>query len=134
MRTTGCWPKTTPATAVAEGWVWIVNWLAGPALTTTWPEVTAGRLGLVKLIVIVVATLCERLVKLATPPAEVRLVVPCNEPLPALRLALTATFVLLHRLPNWSSIRMAGCWPKTTPAVAVGEGCVWIVRWSGTAA
>src|SRR5882724_1115499 len=37
-RTTGCCPKTMPAVGEAEGWVWIVNRLAGPGLTTMLPE------------------------------------------------------------------------------------------------
>src|SRR5262245_21446531 len=30
MRITGCWAKLTPAVAVVEGWVWMVNRAAGP--------------------------------------------------------------------------------------------------------
>src|SRR6266852_3411052 len=44
---------------------------------------------------------------------------------------LAVTTVLLspaRRLPNWSSIRITGCGAKAAPAVAVGEGCVRIVR------
>jgi hypothetical protein len=57
-----------------------------------------------------VATLCERLAKVATPPATVAVNVPCNVPLPAARAAvMTVVLSLLRRLPNWSSIRTAGC-------------------------
>ena len=60
-----------------------------------------------------------------TPLTAVRLVVPCNVPLPALRAAVTTVVLsLLRRLPNWSSIRITGCWAKATPAVAVAEGWV----------
>ncbi len=75
--------------------------------------------------VMLVATLCARSVKVTTPLTAVRLVVPCKVPLPALRAAVTTVVLsLLRRLPNWSSIRMTGCCEKATPAVAVEEGCV----------
>src|SRR5438034_5429505 len=32
-RMTGCWTKITPAVAVADGWLWMVNRLAAPGLT-----------------------------------------------------------------------------------------------------
>src|SRR5437667_6036025 len=81
-----------------------------------------------------VATLCERLVNVATPPTDDRVVVPCRVPLPALRLALTARLVLEHKLPNWSSTRITGCGAKATPALAVVAGCVKIVSLLGAAA
>src|SRR5207249_2978321 len=84
---------------------------------------------LVNAIVMLVATVCDRLVKLTRPATAVRLVAPCKTPLPALRAARTTVLLsLLRKLPNWSSIRITGCWAKATPAVAVGEGCVWIVN------
>ena len=55
----------------------------------------------VQLTVIVVATLCDRLVKVTMPATAVRPVVPCNVPLPAPRVALTTVVLsLLRRLPN----------------------------------
>src|SRR5258708_5849656 len=120
MRTTGCCPKATPAVAAAEGCVWMVKRLAEPALTAIEPEVTPLKPLLLKPIVILVATLCDRLVKLTTPLAAVRLVVPCNVPLPALRLAVsTVELSALRTLPYWSSIRTSGCWAKGDPAIAV---------------
>ena len=51
--------------------------------------------------VMLVATLCERLAKLATPLTAVTVSVPCNVPLPALRLAVTTVLLsLLIKLPN----------------------------------
>ena len=57
-----------------------------------------------------VATFCERFVKVTTPFRAVRLVVPCSVPLPALRVAVTPVelsalpLTALRRLPNWSWI------------------------------
>src|SRR5205823_7648646 len=74
-------------------------------------------------------TLCDRLVNVTTPLFAARLVVPCNVPLPALRLTVTTVVLsVLRRLPYWSSIRTNGCCEKTTPAMAVLEGCVAIVN------
>ena len=88
-------------------------------------EVAVARPLLAKSIVIVPATRCERLVNATTPFAAVRLVVPCNTPLPALRRAVTTVVLSLERgLPNWSCISSTGCWANGTPAVAVGEGWV----------
>jgi len=58
-----------------------------------------------KATVILVATLCERLEKVATPFVAVALRVPCKMPLPALRAALTTVLsdtplAVLRRLPN----------------------------------
>src|SRR5947208_7741814 len=91
-------------------------------------EVAFVKVPLVKLIVMLVATLCARLVKVANPFEAVAVSVPCNVPLPALRVAVTT--VLLSAVNKWpaaSSMRMTGCCAKTTPVVAVDEGCVWTV-------
>src|SRR6185436_13371090 len=105
----------------------IVSRLAAAGLTAMGPEVALVRLPLVKAIVILVATVCDRLVKLTRPLTAVRLVVPCKVPLPAERAALTTVLLSpLRRLPYTSSIRIAGCWAKTAPAVAVLEG--WVRR------
>src|SRR5258706_12405394 len=70
-----------------------------------------------------VATLYARSPNVTRPPEAVTLVVPCNVPLPALRVAGTMVLLsLLRKLPNWSSIRRAGCCAKATPAFAVPEG------------
>ena len=109
--------------AVADGWVCTVKWSAAAALTATLLEVALARPALVKASVILVATLCERLVKAITPLATVRLVAPCSVPLPAERTAVTT--VLLSpaiKFPNGSSTRTTGCDEKATPAVAAGEG------------
>ena len=58
-------------------------------LTAILVEVAPPRIPLANCIVMLVATLCERFVKVTTPPIAVRLVLPCNAPLPAPRLALT---------------------------------------------
>ena len=67
--------------------------------------------------------------KAATPPLAVAVVVPCRVLVPAPRVAVTTVLLsLLRKLPNWSSMRMTGWVAKTTPAAAVADGCVWIVR------
>ena len=97
-------------------------------------EVALLRLPLVKAIVMLVATVCDRLVKLTRPATAVRLVAPCKLPLPALRAARTTVLLsLLRRLPNWSSILITGCCAKAIPAVAVEEGCVCMVKRLATA-
>ena len=76
-------------------------------------------------IVMLVATLCERLVNVTTPPTAVTVVEPWSTPEPAARVAVTTVLLsLARRLPNWSSIRTCGCCAKATPASAVLEGCV----------
>src|SRR2546426_3650926 len=122
---TGCWARATPAVAVAEGCVWMVNLLAAAALTAIKLEVALVRLPLVNRIVMLVATFCERLVKLTRPLTAVRLVVPCKMPLPAFRLAVTTVVLsLLRRFPNWSSTRTTGWGDNTTPATALAGGWV----------
>src|SRR6266699_3024111 len=129
MRTTGCGAKATPAVAVAEGWVWIVSRLAAAGLTAMVVEVAAATLALAKSIVIVVATKCERLVKLTKPLTALSAVVPCKAPLPPLRLAVTTVLLSpVCKLPKLSSTRMTGCWAKITPAVAVADGWLWMVN------
>src|SRR2546430_2741872 len=77
--------------------------------------------------VMLVATLWDKLVKVTRPLTAVRLVAPCNVPAPVARSALTTVEASLARkLPYWSSIRMTGCCAKTTPAMAVEEG--WVRR------
>src|SRR6266571_3257842 len=129
MRITGCWAKITPAMAVEEGWVRRVSLLAGAGLTAMLAEVVPATPALAKSIVIVVATRCERLVKLTNPLTALSAVLPCKAPLPPLRLAVT-TVVLspVRRLPKLSSTRMTGCWARITPAVAVADGWVWMVN------
>src|SRR5580765_225883 len=95
-------------------------------------EVAFVKVPLVKLIVMLVATLCARLAKVANPFEAVAVSVPCNVPLPALRAAVTT--VLLSAVSKWptaSSIRITGCCAKTTPAVAVLEGWVWMTSRAG---
>ena len=122
-------PLAVPGAAVSPG-ASSCNLLKAPRLTTTLADVAGapGRPGLAKSMLIVVATLCERLVKLTTPLTAARLVAPCKAPLPAFRLAVTTVLLSLARkLPKASSIRTTGCGAKATPAVAAAEGWVWIV-------
>ena len=57
------------------------------------------------------------------PPETVALIVPCNVPDPAVRVALTTVLLSsLIRFPNASSIRTIGCCANATPAVAEVEG------------
>src|SRR5437762_6114259 len=82
----------------------------------------------VKFSVIVVATLWDRFAKVAMPLTVVAVRVPCRVPVPALRATvITRPLSEVIRLPAASSTRMTGCCAHGTPAVAVDEGCVWIV-------
>src|SRR6266571_4806787 len=93
-------PLTVPGAAVSPG-ASSCNLLKAPGLTTTLAEVAPARPGLAKSMLIVVATLCERLVKLTTPLTAPRLVAPCKAPLPPFRLAATTVLLSLARkLPN----------------------------------
>src|SRR6185369_4170217 len=93
-------------------------------------DVVLVRLPLLNSNVMLVATLCERLVNVARPLEAVALSVPCRVPLPAPRatvivvLLSAAPLAALRRLPNRSRTCTIGCWAKGTPAVAVAEGCV----------
>src|SRR6266567_1324013 len=103
------------------------SWLKAAGLIVMVVEVAVVAPEAVKSMVILVATLCERLVKVTRPATAVRLVVPCKVPLPVplVREAVTAVLLLLvQKLPNRSCKRMTGCWAKGTPAVAVAEGWV----------
>ena len=81
-----------------------------------------------KLSVIVVATLWDRFAKVAMPLTVVAVKVPCRVPVPALRATvITRPLSVVSRLPAESSTRMTGCCANVTPAVALEEGCVWIV-------
>src|SRR5215467_13819680 len=100
---------------------------AAAALTAIVLELVPVTPEALKLRVILVATLWERLVNVTRPATAVRLVVPWRVPLPAPRAALTTVLLLLvQKLPNWSCRRSTGCWAKATPAVAVAEGWVWM--------
>ena len=57
---TGCVPNGPPAVAL-PGWVVKTRWSAAAGLTLIELEVTLVRLPLEKVIVMLVATLCERL-------------------------------------------------------------------------
>src|SRR5439155_91104 len=98
------------------------------AFTTIFDEAGPNRETLLKPTVIVLATRCDRLVKVATPLEAVAVSVPCNVPLPAFRAAVTTVLLSpLHKLPNLSSIRTLACCSKPMPSLAVLEGCVTIV-------
>src|SRR6185503_17442987 len=66
-------------------------------LTTTLPDVTLVRPLAVKLSVIVLATLWDRLANVATPLTAVAVKVPCRVPLPALRETVTMVLLSLER-------------------------------------
>ena len=77
------------------------NRSAAAGLTEIVPEVALLRPVLAKARVMSLATLCERFAKAITPLTAVRLVVPCNTPVPAARLAVTAVELSVARkLPN----------------------------------
>src|SRR6266436_5864373 len=124
---TGCVASGEPV-RMPFGWVANTNWLAAAELTMMLPEVALVSPDAVKLIVIVVATLWDRFAKFAIPLTVVAVRVPCNVPVPALRVAvMTRPLSVVTRLPAASSTRMTGCCANGTPAVAADEGCVWIV-------
>ena len=102
-----------------------ISWAAAAGLIAMLLEFVPLTAEALKARVMLVATLCERLVKVTRPATAVRLVAPCRMPLPAPRAALTAVLLLLvQKLPNWSCKRITGCWAKAVPAIAVLEG--WI--------
>ena len=79
--------------------------LAAAALTAIESEIDGVAPVLVNWIVMLLATLCERLVNVTTPSTDVRLIVPCKVPLPARRVAVTTVpaempLAALRRLPN----------------------------------
>ena len=106
--------------------------VAAAGLTVILVEVVLARPLALNKSVIVPATLCDKLANAAIPSTAVTFVAPCKTPLPVplLRDALTTVLlsemplVVLRRLPNWSCTRTTGCCAKTTPAVAVADGCV----------
>src|SRR6266478_5256312 len=78
--------------------------------------------------VMLVATVWYRFVNVARPFKAEAVAVPCKVPAPLARAAVTIVLLSeLIRLPNASSILATGCCAKATPAVALDEGCVWIV-------
>ncbi len=64
---------------------------AAAALTAMALELVLLRPVALKVIVMFVATLCERLVKVTRPLTAVRLVMPCKAPLPVPRAAEAAS-------------------------------------------
>src|SRR5215475_2798523 len=121
-------PLAVPGAAVSPG-TNSCNCVKAAGLTTMLAEVAFVKPLLLKLRLMVLATLWERFAKVATPLIAVALNVPCKVPLPALRAAVTTVELSLERrLPKASSMRMTGCCAKGAPAVAVDEGCVRIVR------
>ena len=81
------------------------RWSAAAGLTEMVPELVPVRPELIKARVMSLATLCERLVKVATPLTAVAVRVPCNVPLPALRAAVSTVLSVtplaaLRTVPN----------------------------------
>src|SRR5215475_13426333 len=109
------------------------SWVAAAGLTAIVLELVPVTPEALKARVMLVATLWDRSVKVATPSVAVAVNVPCRVPPPLPRAAVTtvllvAPLAVLSRLPNWSRTWRTGCWPKGTPAVAVAEGCVRMAR------
>src|SRR6266487_321822 len=73
-----------PVRDVPPGWVAITSWLAVLGLTAMLLEIALVNPDAVKLMLIVVATLWDRLLKVAIPLTVVAVTVPCNVPVPAL--------------------------------------------------
>src|SRR6266567_4165418 len=138
-RMTGCWAKITPAVAVADGWLWMVNRLAAAGLTLkkllrplVKPLVVALNCLLVP------AESISKSLQLTSPlPAPVpmsRLVVPKRKPVPLARVKVTVRLAgkpLVESLPNWSRLRTTGWVPNGAPAVAEPG---WVVNASRLAA
>src|SRR6266699_3349482 len=138
-RMTGCWAKITPAVAVADGWLWMVNRLAAAGLTLKKllrPLVKPLAVALNCLLV--PAESISKSLQLTTPlPAPVpmsRFVVPKSGPAPLARDKVTVWLAgkpLMESLPNWSRLRTTGCVPNAAPAVAEPG---WVVNASRLAA
>ena len=117
-------PLALPGAEVSPG---TSNWSFAKAagLTTMLPEVALVSPVAVKLRLMVLATVWDRLAKVATPLTVVAVSVPCNVPVPALRATvMTRPLSVVIRLPAESSTRTTGCCANATPAVALGDGCV----------
>ena len=112
------------------GWVVKTNRSPAAGLTRMLLETTPVRLPLLKTIVIVSALLCDRLLNVTTPLAEVTLVVPCNVAVPRPRAALTTVVLsapplaVLRVFPNWSCTSKTGAGEKTAPAVTAAGSTV----------
>ena len=66
---------------------------------------------------------------MATPLLAVTLVVPCNEAVPRLRVAvITVLLSVVIRLPTASTIRITGAGENAAPAVTVLGGCVCMAK------
>src|SRR6476660_9106804 len=93
-------PLAVPG-AIASPGASVSNFAKAAGNTLTVPERSLVSTPLVQLIVMSPATVCERLVKVATPLVAVRLVVPWSVPLPPERAAVTTVVLsLLRKLPN----------------------------------
>ena len=92
LRRTG-WVTSIEPTVPLAGCVAKASCEAAAGLTAMAVEVVLVKLPLVKLMVMLVATLCARLVKVANPFTAVAVSVPCNVPLPALRVAVTTVLL-----------------------------------------
>ncbi len=89
-----------PAVAVAEGWVWMTNWLAAAGLTTIGLVGNEVKPPPVKWRERVSALLSARFVKAATPPDTVAVVVPWSGPAPLESAAVTTVLLSpVSRLP-----------------------------------
>src|SRR6266567_2307194 len=125
-RMVGCCAKITPAVAVADGWVWMVNRLAAPGLTLNkLLSALVKPLAAALNCLLVPAESISKSVQLTTPlPAPVpmsRLVVPKRGPVPLVTVKVTIWLggsPLVESLPNWSRLRTTGWTPKTLQAVA----------------
>ena len=86
---------------VEPGWALKTRRSAAAGLMAIVAELVPLTPEALKLRVILVATLWDRLGKAIRPATAVKLVVPCKVPLPAPRAALTAVLLLLvQKLPN----------------------------------
>src|SRR5579885_1517466 len=97
-------PSTTPLVALVDGWVVIVNCVAGPAVIDTLFEVAPVRpVDANANVLVPIVPVMERFVNVATPLAFVFTVtVPPSVPPPDAIDAVTPTFCWLTLLPETS--------------------------------
>src|SRR6266567_1343074 len=138
-RMTGCWARITPAVAVADGWICMVNRLAAAGATLKkLLSALVNPLAVALNCLLVPAESISKSVQLTTPlPAPVpmsRFVVPKSGPVPLVSVNVTVRLAgkpFVESLPNWSRLRTSGWVPNAAPAVAEPG---WVVNASRLAA
>ncbi len=116
---TGCWVKATPAVAVADGWVLIASAVASPAVTLKLALLTPVSPGAEKSSVLApISPSIRRLLKVATPPVVLAVLVPIRVPAPVPTTAVMVTPLAATSFPNPSCTSTAGWVVNAIPARA----------------